>query len=212
LIERIKELEEVVTDEETGVAANAAEIKELNEKVTGLEGTVEGKANQAEVDVINTALNGDGTEGGSQGLIKDVADIQSIIGNTNGGLVNDVASHTETINTIRTILNGDGTEGGSQGLVKDVSNLDERLQTTEGTLENLPEELNATINEKINAANAMNYMGTLAPDAEGVIKWPAENVRAGDTYVASSDFYDAKLGEKQVYAGDLLIASGTEDK
>ena len=98
------------------------------------------------------------------------------------------------------------------GLTKDVADLNVRLQTAEGTLENLPGELNATINEKINAANAMNYIGTLAPNVDGTVEWPTENVRAGDTYVASSDFYDATLGEKQVYAGDLLIASGTEDE
>ena len=98
------------------------------------------------------------------------------------------------------------------GLTKDVADLNVRLQTAEGTLENLPGELNATINEKINAANAMNYIGTLAPNQEGSVEWPTENVRAGDTYVASSDFYDAALGEKQVYAGDLLIASGTENE
>ena len=58
----------------------------------------------------------------------------------------------------------------------------------------------------------MNYIGTLAPNEEGSVEWPTENVHAGDTYVASSDFYDAALGEKQVYAGDLLIASGTENE
>lgn len=98
------------------------------------------------------------------------------------------------------------------GLTKDVADLNVRLQTAEGTLENLPGELNATINEKINAANAMNYIGTLAPNEDGAVEWPTENVHAGDTYVASSDFYDAALGEKQVYAGDLLIASGTENE
>lgn len=100
----------------------------------------------------------------------------------------------------------------NSGLIKDVADLDERLQTAEGTLENLPEELNTTINEKINAANAMNYIGTLAPNEEGVVEWPSGNVRAGDTYVASSDFFDTALGGKSVYAGDLLIASGEEDK
>ena len=58
----------------------------------------------------------------------------------------------------------------------------------------------------------MNYIGTLAPNEDGTVEWPTENVRAGDTYVASKDFYDAALGEKQVYAGDLLIASGTENE
>lgn len=98
------------------------------------------------------------------------------------------------------------------GLIKDVADLDERLQTAEGTLENLPEELNATINKKINAANAMNYIGTLAPNEEGMVEWPRVNVHAGDTYVASSDFFDTALGGKSVYAGDLLIASGEEDE
>lgn len=98
------------------------------------------------------------------------------------------------------------------GLIKDVADLDERLQTAEGTLENLPKELNATINEKINAANAMNYIGTLAPNEDGEVEWPTEDVRAGDTYVASSDFFDTALGGKSVYAGDLLIASGEEDE
>lgn len=211
LIERIEELEKIVTDGESGVAANTTKIEELNNKITGLEGTVDSKASQSEVDAINIILNGE-EDGDPQGLVKDVAAIQGIIGNDSEGLVKDVADHTTAIGAINTILNGDGTADGSQGLVKDVADLDERLQTAEGTLENLPKELNATINEKINAANAMNYIGTLAPNEDGSVVWPTENVRAGDTYVASSDFYDTALGEKQVYAGDLLIASGEEDE
>lgn len=94
-----------------------------------------------------------------------------------------------------------------------IGQLDSKVTGIEGILENLPRELNATINAKINAANAMNYMGTLAPNEEGMVIWPTIEVRAGDTYVASSDFYDINLGDvKQVYAGDLLIASGTEDE
>lgn len=71
------------------------------------------------------------------------------------------------------------------------------LSTTETTLTN-------TINEKINAANAMTYKGTIAAAAD----LPASGVSVGDTYVATTDM---TIGEVAVYVGDLLVAKGIEE-
>lgn len=71
------------------------------------------------------------------------------------------------------------------------------LDTAKSDLTNL-------INTKINAANAMTYIGTVA--TEGAL--PTSGVSVGDTYVATADM---TVGGVSVYAGDLLIAKGTEE-
>lgn len=79
------------------------------------------------------------------------------------------------------------------------------LTTTEQTLQK-------NIDDHIKAANAMVYK-------EGVTSWANLNTKAaantelsiGHTYIATSNFTDSKTGYNKVYAGDLLIATGTED-
>lgn len=72
----------------------------------------------------------------------------------------------------------------------------EDLEKAESNLTNL-------INNKINAANAMTYIGTVGTKEA----LPTSNVSVGDTYVATADM---TVGGDSVYAGDLLIAKGTE--
>ena len=69
----------------------------------------------------------------------------------------------------------------------------------------LEEDLTDVINGKIIAANAMEYLGQVDDKTTFL---PTSSVKIGDTYIAADDF---KLSDNtQVYAGDLLIANGTE--
>lgn len=64
--------------------------------------------------------------------------------------------------------------------------------------------LNTEIANKINAANAMDYMGGVGAESELLAK---TDVKVGDTYVATQKF---TLDGATVYPGDLVIAQGTE--
>lgn len=68
--------------------------------------------------------------------------------------------------------------------------------------------LEQTIANEINAANGMTYKGGVSSAADVTGK---TGVEVGDTYVATTYFELTQGTEtKQVYAGDLLVASGTE--
>ena len=185
------------------VSRHTESINSINSSISTLNDTTSGhgtriQALEGSVQANSLAI----AEKASQDALDDTN--QEVAKKASQDALDDLAKQVESVQTAI----GDD----RSGLIKDVADLDGRLQAAEGTLINLPEELNATINEKINAANAMNYMGALELNEDSSVEWPTVNVRAGDTYVASSDFYDAKLGEKQVYAGDLLIASGEENE
>lgn len=65
--------------------------------------------------------------------------------------------------------------------------------------------LNSEIANKINAANAMDYKGGV--DSEDALDKKTD-VKVGDTYVATKNF--TFTDGRDVYPGDLLIASGAE--
>lgn len=68
--------------------------------------------------------------------------------------------------------------------------------------------LERTISSEINAANGMTYKGGVksAADVNGLT-----NIEIGDTYVAT-EYFEFTQGTEtaKIYAGDLLVASGTE--
>lgn len=66
------------------------------------------------------------------------------------------------------------------------------------------EALSAEIDKDINAANAMEYKGSISAKAD----LPSSNVKIGDTYVVGTKFAD---GDVTYNPGDMLIAKGTED-
>lgn len=65
--------------------------------------------------------------------------------------------------------------------------------------------LSAEIDKDINAANAMEYQGSISKIAD----LPSSDVKIGDTYVVASKFSDNGITYN---AGDMLIAKGTEDE
>lgn len=125
------------------------------------------------------------------------------IGDANSGLtkkVNDNASKISTNSTAITNINN--TIG-----TKDASITETTLWSAIKNNRDDIGELEQTIANEINAANGMTYKG-------GVSQYtalPSSNIKVGDTYVATQGF-SYRDGDKtvQVYAGDLLVASGTE--
>jgi len=102
-----------------------------------------------------------------------------------------LTNRTSTLETTVGKLTGDGADS-----------IDGKIEAATTQLE---EDLTNVINGKIIAANAMEYLGQVADLAA---LQALTNVKIGDTYIAANDF---KLEDNtQVYAGDLLIANGTE--
>lgn len=99
-----------------------------------------------------------------------------------------------------------------------IGDLESRMQTAEGTLVAIPntyatkeelgdveDELRLELNTHILAANAMEYKGQVGSYTELTA---LTDVKVGYTYIVSAPF---KNGDVQYYAGDLLVASGTEN-
>ena len=88
----------------------------------------------------------------------------------------------------------------------------EETYATKVALNDAKTELQGNIDSHIKAANAMVYKG-------GVTSWADLNTKAtnntdlsiGQTYIATSNFTDTKDGYDKVYAGDILVATGTEN-
>lgn len=83
-------------------------------------------------------------------------------------------------------------------ITKDGGVIDTKINALENSLTDL-------IGKQINAANAMNYISSVASYAN----LPTEGVHVGDTYVVSTYFTNNGV---EYHAGDLLIATGEEDK
>lgn len=105
------------------------------------------------------------------------------------------ANSTEITNINKEIGNADGSEAGT---------LWNAIKANATDIDTLEE----TIASEINAANGMTYKGGVGStnDINGITA-----PEIGDTYVATQAFTFTQEGKTvQVYAGDLLVASGTE--
>lgn len=90
-----------------------------------------------------------------------------------------------------------------------VASVDVKAEANAAAIEALDKEIDAlaaNVDKKIQAADAMTYEGTVEKADDLAAK---TNVNKGDTYKAIKDFI---LGDKMVYIGDLLIATGTENE
>ena len=92
-----------------------------------------------------------------------------------------------------------------------VASVNEKAKTNADAIEALDKEVDAlaaSVDKKIQAADAMTYEGTVSSEAELLAK---TGVNKGDTYKAIADF---KMNDDTtlVFIGDLLIATGTENE
>ena len=78
-------------------------------------------------------------------------------------------------------------------------------------VEKVEEDLTKSINDKIRAANTMQYKTSV--DSFDDLPVIADDIKIGDTYVVAGAF-DVLDGDSVIYyqAGDLIIASGTESE
>lgn len=117
--------------------------------------------------------------------------------------ISDNADNIATNTTNISILSG---KIGSSSTTNNSRTVWEAIEDNAKNIEGLED----TLFEKINAANGIRYKGGVA----GESALPSSGVMIGDTYVATAGFtlYSEVSGSttQTVYAGDLIIASGTD--
>lgn len=214
-----------VTDLQTRMGTAESDIDTLQSDLNTAEGTIESQGNRistletfktehtAAYNTLNTTVSGHTTsitnlQDANNALAARVAVNEDKLGSSNPATGNaegtvyerikqnasDIAGLTNRTSTLETTvgkLTGTGADS-----------IDGKIEAATTQLE---EDLTDVINGKIIAANAMEYQNSVADLAA---LQALTNVKIGDTYIAANDF---KLEDNtQVYAGDLLIANGTE--
>lgn len=214
-----------VTDLQTRMGTAESDIDTLQSDLNTAEGTIESQGNRistletfktehtAAYNTLNTTVSGHTTsitnlQDANNALAARVAVNEDKLGSSNPATGNaegtvyerikqnasDIAGLTNRTSTLETTvgkLTGTGADS-----------IDGKIEAATTQLE---EDLTDVINGKIIAANAMEYQNSVADLA---VLQALTNVKIGDTYIAANDF---KLEDNtQVYAGDLLIANGTE--
>lgn len=164
--------------------------EELGDKVDGTSGDTVWEAVKDAQDQGTTALGQIGTqpaEGVTGSTLWEAVKNAQSAASTNA---------TEITNINNEIGNADGSEEGT---------LWNAIKTNATDIDKLEQ----TIASEINAANGMTYKGGVGSVGDlNAITTPA----IGDTYVATDYFEFTQDSEtKKVYAGDLLVASGTEN-
>ena len=214
-----------VTDLQTRMGTAESDIDTLQSDLDTAEGTIESQGNRistletfktehtAAYNTLNTTVGGHTTsiknlQDANDALAARVKVNEDKLGSANPATGNaegtvyerikqnasDIAGLTNRTSTLETTvgkLTGTGADS-----------IDGKIEAATTQLE---EDLTDVINNKIIAANAMEYQDSVADLAA---LQALTNVKIGDTYIAANDF---KLEDNtQVYAGDLLIANGTE--
>ena len=191
------------------IAQNTTDIGKLNTSFTTLNGDVQDHEsriteNEKDISALETSLGNkdqaaSATGSAYQRIKQNAADISALAGRvtTNEG---NISKNTTDIGTLKSNLTTLQSNSATKAELKEVK--DDLAQVEQDLLDN--------INDKIVAANAMEYQKTVNTYAE----LPTTNVKVGYTYVAGHDFYmpsGSPYDSKKVHAGDLIIATGTED-
>lgn len=209
------------------VSDNAKDIENNESRIDAIEAALGtgGSANNAlltRVDTLESDVADIKELNAQQGeaISKNTQDIATNTGNiaTNTGNIakntQDIATNADNIATNTGNIAKNAEDIAKNGkAIKDVEDRVKVIEDTYATDEELlaaKNELKTQLDSHILAANAMRYMGVVVDEA-ALNQKVTENGGAsiGDTYVASGPF---KLTSgTQVYAGDLLIAEGTEN-
>lgn len=132
-----------------------------------------------------------------------VGNLETAVGDANSGLVKKAEDNRLAI--AENVKNIAANVKSIQDLTKALEDHSAEAAETYATKEAV-EDIEADLNSKILAANAMRYIGTAASKADlgkGI------DISVGDTYVASTDLYNDD-NSLFAHAGDLIIAKGTE--
>jgi len=190
----------------TGETSLGGRVTKVEQDLTNLTATVDNKVNQLD---YNTKV---------AELEKGISDNKALIDNLDDTYATDqqLSSAVSTINGTITTLTG-RVKANEDAITEHTASISanataiQNLEDADDALDKKIDDLEDALDAKITAANAMTYKGTVAdvgnlPTGSGE---GAEKVNAGDTYVASAAF-TSLLNDKQVYAGDLIIANADQ--
>lgn len=179
----------------SALETRAGEIETKNKSqdtaISNLSATVTNNksATDTAIAAINTTI----------GSSSDASTANTIYGYINKQKDASDSALTSAKSELQTAINAKASQAALDNLTATVNS-----KASSEDLEKAESDLTDLINNKINAANAMTYIGTVATE-DGL---PKSGASVGDTYVATADM---TVGGVSVYAGDLLIAKGTEE-
>lgn len=200
-INSTKDLSNAITGLEGVISELTGNFDKLEERVVDLEGTVFG--NEDKEGLVETV--------GKQGNSIDNLNKAIITGDnaTKGTIGHKVTIIESNLNDLKQTV-GESETQGLKGRIKEIENI---VSTLDGEIDEVGsvkyqinevrEDLVEKINSDIKAANAMEYIDGVSNSS--TLPTSAKN---GATYVAEGAF---TLNGEQVYPGDLLIATGTEN-
>ena len=214
---------------EKTIAGLDSEIAQIAEKVNGLNDdyATDEELAQAKVDLVGAATTAntilwakkaadDAASAAStnataisdlkDGSSETIATLDQKIGaiNTAMGKLNDTYATDAEVDAAKTALVGTATTANTILWAKKAADDAAAAASQNATAIN---DLKDDVKSKMQAADAMIYKGTVA-DADSLPE-VADNVEIGWTYKASTTF---PMGDKVIYAGDLLIANGDESE
>jgi len=195
LYARVKQNAAEIADAKGDISENAAAIVTVTSTANAADAL-----SQANAALIGTKGDAKEVDTAFGRIAKNAADITALAGRV-GTAEGEIDTLQETVKGIAT---------NSADIVKINNKLAgiEDGETVVGKINDLKTELQTEIDKDINAANAMNFK-------EGIEEYgdlPTTGVKVGDTYVVLNGF-DQVIGDESVRfnAGDLLVATGTED-
>lgn len=146
------------------------------------------------------------------GLVEDVGILKGIVGNKNDAITENTLYGE--INQINSKI-GNKADKIEKPEEFDGASLYARTNWNKAQIDNviisfkdLEDKLGGKIDKEINAANAMNYKGSVATLEELNTLSSRNDLSKGDTYVIAGNFSD---DIRTYHAGDLIIANGTEN-
>ena len=200
----IANLEKVLNGDSAGTTQDAKDgvlkrLSDVEDQADAIDAELGDKVSGTTGDTVWAAVK-DAQDKGTAALGQIGTKVAGTTGNTLWEAVKNAQSAastnaTEITNINNEIGNADGSEAGT---------LWNAIKTNATDIDTLEK----TIANEINAANGMTYKGGVG-SAANISSITAPEV--GDTYVVTQAFTFTQEGKTvQVYAGDLLVASGTE--
>lgn len=211
-----------IAKNKSDIADNATEIGELWDAIGGSGSggsSLSGRLDTAEDDI--DAL---------QAAVQNIVSVNNTQGTAIENNANDISGLKTRMDTAESDI--DSLEGRMGTAESDIDSLEGRMDDAETNINtlstavtnlqstkadktevekqigDLEDALTDEINDKINAANSMTFMGTKSSSDD----LPTSNVRVGDTWVMNgTGSYSATDTTVEYSAGDFFIATGSED-
>lgn len=219
--------------------ADKSDLEELQSELENDLNTLQGNLDAKEQKITKNAQDISNINTAIQGINKDIVGLTSDLEALQGSVstnTNNIAANLKSINDNKTAIEAalvaakkelndsintvSGKANELETQIGDINGIIEELQGDivdfNSELVDLSNDLHETITNEINAANAMNFIGSIkASDNQAHASFPTNTkFKAGDTYVATNTIkgingVDFENGYT-AYAGDLIIASGIE--